>query len=306
MTNNAIKTFRRFIARWLYYFFIWLFRVTPYRVIKIISNGILVAGYTLLIRLRRNAMETLTIALGKEKSQAELKRICKECFYNFGSGLIEIGVFIARPHLIVEKVHFDGDSKKHLDAALREGNGVLGVSAHLGNFPLMLLYLAQKGYPINAVIRPSRDETVEEDFQEARSKLGLKTIHSYPRETCVSESIRCLRAQELLIMLMDQNTGSKSGTVVDFFGQKTGAPSGPVIFAMRTGCAILPIFTMRDREDTHKIIALPHFYLEKKSTDEETIQFNVQKLTSIIESQIRVDLKEWGWMHRRWKSRPKS
>jgi len=167
--------------------------------------------------------------------------------------------------------------------------------------------LAQMCYPTNAIIRPSRDEIVEKDFLAARSRLGLKTVHSYPREACVSQSLKALRDKELLVVLLDQNTGSKSGVYVDFFGQKAGTATGPIIFAMRTGAPLLPIFTLRNGDtDTHSLMIEKPFHLEQKATDEETIQHNVQKLTNIIERYIRKYPHEWGWMHRRWKSRPQS
>lgn len=303
MNKDLNKRFKRALGRYAYYSFTWLFSVLPYTVIKKMSNVLLKIAYRVLRRMRKIAMETLTIALGKEKTKEELEQICQECFYNAGRCAIEIGVYNTRPKLLLSKLRFDGDSQANLDAALKEGKGVLGISAHFGNFPLMLLYLAQRGYPTNAIIRPSRDEKIEVHFQEARSRLGLKTIHSYPREACVRQSIKALRSQELLVVLLDQNTGSKSGVFVDFFGKKAGTSTGPIIFAMRTGSPILPIFTIRDGEDSHRIVIEPHFYLEQKATDEETIQYNVQKITNIIERYIRTYPKEWGWMHKRFKSK---
>ena len=307
MFKDVKKKIERTFVRWFFYFFSWLFKTLPYPVIKAISGGLLATVYFVLRRMRKVAMNTLEIAFGKEKSQAELKKICKDCFYNAGHGVIELGVFMARPSLIKETFSFEGNSRENLDAAFKEGHGVIGISAHFGNFPLMLLYLAQMGYPINAIIRPSRDEIIEKDFQAARSRLGLKTVHSYPREACVAQSLKVLRDKELLVVLMDQNTGSKSGVYVDFFGQKAGTATGPIIFAMRTGAPLLPIFTLRNgKSDRHTLVIEKHFYLEQKATDEETIQYNVQKLTNIIEGYIRKYPPEWGWMHRRWKSRPKS
>jgi Kdo2-lipid IVA lauroyltransferase/acyltransferase len=307
MFKDAKKKFERSLVRWAYYFFSWLFKVLPYPVIKAMTGGLLVVMYFLLGRMRRAAMSTLEIAFGKEKSQEELNKICKDCFYNVGRGAIELGAFTARPVLIKETFSFDGNSRANLDAAFKENKGVIGISAHFGNFPMMLLYLAQMGFPTNAIIRPSRDEMIEKDFQAARSRLGLKTVHSYPRETCVLQSLKALRDKELLVVLMDQNTGSKSGVYVDFFGQKAGTATGPIIFAMRTGAPLLPIFTLRQGDsDVHTLVIEKHFYLEQKATDEETIQYNVQKLTNIIEGYIRKYPHEWGWMHRRWKSRPES
>ena len=307
MLKNMKKKINRALARWAFHFFFWLFRVMPYPAIKAMTSGLLALAYFLLRRMRGIAMSTLSIAFGKEKSQAELEKICKDCFYNAGRGVIEVGVFAARPALIKEKFFFEGNSRENLDAAFKEGKGVIGISAHFGNFPLMLLFLAQMGYPTNAIIRPSRDETVEKSFQAARSRLGLKTVHSYPRETCAARSLKVLRDKELLVILLDQNTGSKSGIYVDFFGQKSGTATGPIIFAMRTGAPLLPIFTLRRGDsDTHTLVVEKHFYLEQKASDEETIQYNVQKLTNIIEGYIRKYPAEWGWMHRRWKSRPQS
>ena len=307
MATDAKKTIERALVRRAYYFFTWLFSVLPYPVIKAISGGLLTVTYFLLRRMRRAAMSTLEIAFGKEKSQEELRKICKDCFYNAGRGIIELGAFTARPALIKESFTFEGNSRENLEAALKEGHGVIGISAHFGNFPMMLLYLAQMGYPTNAIIRPSRDEIIEKDFQASRSSLGLKTVHSYPREACVTQSLKALRDKELLVVLLDQNTGSKSGVYVDFFGQKAGTATGPIIFAMRTGAPILPIFTLRKGDsDFHTLVIEKHFYLEQKATDEETIQYNVQKLTNIIEGYIRKYPHEWGWMHRRWKSRPRS
>lgn len=303
MASDLNKRIKRAIGRLAYFVFTGLFRVLPYPVIKGMTNLLLSIGYRVLRRMRKTAMETLTIALGKEKSTQELEQICKECFYNAGKCAIEIGVYNTRPKLLMSKLCLEEDSQKNLEAALKEGKGVLGISAHFGNFPLMLLYLAQRGYPTNAIIRPSRDEKIEVHFQRARARLGLKTIHSYPRETCVRESIKCLRNKELLVVLLDQNTGSKSGVFVDFFGQKAGTATGPIIFALRTGSPILPIFTIRDGEDSHRILIEPHFYLEAKETDEATIQHNVQKITNIIERYIRAYPKEWGWMHKRFKSK---
>ena len=307
MVSDVKKKFERTIVRWAFYFFSWLFRVLPYAAIKAISGGLLTIVYIVLRRMRRAAMSTLEIAFGREKSQEELRKICKDCFYNAGRGAIEIGAFTERPSLIKDKFTFEGESRENLDAAFKEGHGVIGISAHFGNFPLMLLYLAQMGYPTNAIIRPSRDEIIEKDFQASRSRLGLKTVHSYPREACVAQSLKVLRDKELLVVLLDQNTGSKSGVYVDFFGQKAGTATGPIIFAMRTGAPLLPIFTLRQGDsDRHKLVIEKHFYLEQKATDEETIQYNVQKLTNIIEKYIRKYPHEWGWMHRRWKSRPQS
>jgi Lauroyl/myristoyl acyltransferase len=89
-----------------------------------------------------------------------------------------------------------------------------------------------------------------------------------------------------------------------FFGTKAATATGPVVFAMRTKAPILPMFIVRQKDDTHKIIIEPPLYIEEKEDYKETLIYNVARITKIIENYIRKYPQEWGWIHRRWKSRP--
>ncbi len=306
MSKNLKRQFKMAMARFAFYFFTGLFNLLPYFLVRLIAKVLLPVAFWMLKRMRKHAAESLQIALGKEKSEQELRDICKKCFYNLGQGFVELAYCIYHPKMITTNMRFAGDSQKNLDAALKEGKGIVAFTAHFGNFSLMFSYLAQMGYPTNAIMRPSRDEKLEKPLNDLRTKVGIKTILTVPRTVCVSQTIRALRNNEIVIIPMDQNNGSKAGVFVEFFGRPAGTASGPVIFAMRTGSPILPIFTVRTGEDTHEVIVEPHFYLENQGSDEETIQFNIQKITSIIERYIRKYPQEWGWMHRRWKSQPKA
>ena len=66
-------------------------------------------------------------------------------------------------------------------------------------------------------------------------------MHIYPREDCVTQSLKALRDKELLVVLLDQNTGGKSGVYVDFFGQKAGQPRADY-FCHAHGGAIITDF----------------------------------------------------------------
>ncbi len=306
MSKDLNKKIKRALTRFSFHFFMFFFKIFPYWFISAISNGLLAITYLILKRMRKVAMETLNIALGKEKSQEELKSICKQCFYNLGKGFIELGFFVTHSVMITQKMTFAKNSRENLEAALKEGKGTIAVTAHFGNFSLMFACLSQMGYATNAIMRPSRDLKLEKPLEDLRNGVGLKTIYTVPRIQCVGQTLRALRANEIVFIPMDQNNGSKAGVFVDFFGKSAGTASGPAIFAMRTGSVILPIFTIRTGQDTHEIVVEPHFYLEQKATDEETVQYNIQKITSIIEGYIRKYPQEWGWMHRRWKSQVKS
>ncbi len=302
MASEKIKTIKRTLARYGLYSSTWLLTRLPYGFVRVVTHFFIAVGYRLTIRQRRIAWESLNIAFGNTKSDTEKKWIMKKCFENLGKGMIELIYFMAHPEMIKERVFFEG--KENLDKAFGLGRGVIGISAHFGNFPLMLLRMAQEGYDTSAIIRPTHDKEIEEYFQRMRTQLGLKTIYSHPRSVCVNTSLKKLRENAFLFIPLDQNFGSGRGVFVDFFGQKAATATGPVVFARRTKAPVIPIFTVRQKDDTHKIIIEEPVELELDNSEEALVR-DVGQITKIIERYIRQYPEEWGWMHRRWKSRPK-
>jgi KDO2-lipid IV(A) lauroyltransferase len=120
----------------------------------------------------------------------------------------------------------------------------------------------------------------------------------------VANSLKELRDNGLLFIPIDQNFGSGGGVYVDFFGQKAATATGPAVFAMRTGAVIVPMFIVRQNNDTHKIIVEPPVTLQEGHDEKESVTATMARITELIEKYIRQYPHEWAWMHRRWKSRP--
>ncbi|MBU1726659.1 MAG: lysophospholipid acyltransferase family protein [Candidatus Omnitrophica bacterium] len=300
------KQIRKNFSRWAGWFGInfcsLIIRVIPSRYLYSFACAISSIGYKLASSQRKVGLESLRIAFGNEKSQDELGKIAKDSFTNMSKSAIELIFLIDKPAQLKDRIKISG--KENLDQALSKGKGVILVSAHFGNFPLLLARLSQEGYKSSGIMRPMRDPRVEKMFFDKRMKYGVRTIYSQPRNTCVNETIEALRKNELVFIPIDQNFGT-AGVFVDFFGRKAATATGPVIFAQRTKAALLPCFIIRQPDDTHKIVFEKPIDLKEAKTPEETILVNIQKLTDIIELYIRKFPAEWGWVHRRWKTKPK-
>jgi KDO2-lipid IV(A) lauroyltransferase len=299
------KKIRKGISR----FFSWLglnfcsltIKIIPGGYLYSFAKGISYLGYLIAAKQRKIALESLSIAFGKEKTRQEIERIARDCFIFMAKSGFELMYLMDRPLLLKKRVQIIG--KENLDNALAKGKGVILVSAHFGNFPLLLSRLSLEGYRVAGIMRPMRDSRVEKMFLEKRKRYKIKTIYSQPRNTCVSNTIESLRNNEIVFIPIDQNFGT-GGVFVDFFGRKAATATGPVIFAQRTKASLLPCFIIRQPDDCQKVVFEPDLNLEEAKSPQETILINIQRLTDIIESYIRNYPAEWGWIHRRWKSKP--
>lgn len=279
----------------------WIIARIPYSVYKFLSSFFYLIGHAAMLNKRKIAFQSLNVAYAKEKTQDEINEIANKCFNNFGRGMIELTYLIDRPELIKEKVKIIG--KENLDQVLSQGNGAILVSAHYGSFILMYLRMVLAGYETNVIMRRTRDTEWEKYISKFRDERGIKTIYDLPARQCVTGCIRALRKNELLFILNDQNYGSDGRIFVDFFGKKAATAAGPIVFSNRTKAPILPIFILRNEDGENVIHISPAISLEHRESADEEMAVNVQKITKIIEDQIRESPEEWGgWMHKRWKS----
>lgn len=283
--NLCSLTVRMLPARWLYSF----------------ARFISLLGYRFAFKQKKIALESLKVAFGQEKSRQEIVAIAKDCFNQMANSAVELLYLMGRPQILKIRVRFKNED--YLKAALDKGKGVILVSAHFGNFPLLLARLRLEGYPVAGIMRPMRNLLVERIFMRQRNRLGIKTIYSQPRSVCVESTIKSLRNNEIVFIPLDQNFGT-GGVFVDFFGRKAATATGPVVLAQRTKASIVPCFIVREQDNTHTIIFEPEIKLQIKENSQSTILANVQVLTEIIEDYIRKYPAQWGWIHRRWKSSP--
>ena len=302
MLKKITKFFRR-TSGWLGLIFCSLIiKVIPQKVLYVFADLVTYLGYYLAGRQRRIAKESLSIAFGKEKTPSEIKRIIKTSFKYMAEEGLELMFLLERPTLIKEMACFE--NLENLKLCLSKGRGVIILTAHFGNFPLMMARLSIEGYPVYGIMRRMRDKKVEKIFSQKRKVLGINTIYSQPRSTCIEESLKVLKQGGLLFIQLDQNFGTR-GVFVDFFGKKAATATGPVVLALRTKAAILPCFILHKSRGAYRIVFEPEYNIRLAKTLDETILLNIQALTGIIESYIRRYPEEWSWIHRRWKSRPK-
>lgn len=301
-SKKVRKSFGRFLGWFGLNLSSLIVKFIPARYLYEFANGLSNIGYRFAKKQRKIALDSLSIAFGDTLPRERLEQIAKDSFTLMAKSAVELLFLMDRPELLKKRVHIEG--LENLDQALARGKGVILVSAHFGNFPLLMSKIALSGYDISGIMRPMHDLRVEKIFVKKRDRLNVKTIYSQPRNVCVNKTIEVLRNNGIVFIPIDQNFGT-GGVFVDFFGRKAATATGPVVLAQRTGATLLPCFIIRRKDDTHELIFEPPMVLEEGRNSQGTVLINIQKLTNVIESYIRRYPADWGWIHRRWKSKMK-
>ena len=154
-------------------------------------------AFPLLRGWRRVAFANLNLAFGEEKNKEEIHWICRELFKNIGRDMLEIyRCPDFKDSYFKTLVRFEGT--EHLNHALNQGKGVIALSAHLGNFPLMGARLAAEGYPSSVVTRDPENPKIARAMTSLRDAVGLETIPGEPRMACVSRCFKALKENRIL------------------------------------------------------------------------------------------------------------
>jgi KDO2-lipid IV(A) lauroyltransferase len=194
---------------------------------------------------------------------------------------------------------FEEGSRERLDDAMREGQGVLFASAHLGPWEQVAGSLVHHGFPLTTLARESYDPRFMKLYAKLRGGRGVKAIYR-GSPTAALKIVRTLRRGELLGAPMDLRSRVPS-TLTPFLGDPAPTPIGPARLALRAGAAVV-VGTVVPSSGSPGSLAIRvtrvgTLDLHADGKGEETL---TRRLNDEISSRIRAFPEGWVWMHPRW------
>lgn len=253
-------------------------------------------------RLRKTALTNARVVFGASLPETQRERLVKASLKHLCANMEEMLYcstasvardFFAR-NIVVE-------GKEYLDAALQEGKGVLAISVHLGNFPLIPAKLASLGYACSMIYKDTENIYLRERFRRWVRTLEIKTIPAKPRWLCARESLRDLRKNRIIVLEVDQTPRRRYAVEAEFFGRLVPTFSGPVVLAGKTGAAVVPLFIHRNDNGSETISILPTLSLRHSGNPERDVVENLSAINSICETWIKMYPEQWWWVHRRFR-----
>jgi KDO2-lipid IV(A) lauroyltransferase len=274
--------------------------VLPRPLAVAVGQGIGRIAYSLGGKLRRTGERNLELAL-PHLGEDERETILRGCFANLGRLL---GEFSHLPRATPESLRriIECEGLENLEAARREGRGVILFTGHLGAWELSSFALSAFGYPMSFLARRIDNPKVESLIDRTRTRFGNRSID---KRSAARPILRTLRAGGTVGILVDLNTHPHEAVFVDFFGIPASTTSGLATLALRTGSKVLPVFIPWDEARRRFVLRVDPPLKIKPSGDEAT---DVRQLTALftytIESYVRRFPGQWLWIHRRWNTRP--
>ncbi len=235
------------------------------------------------------------IMTGMECSRDEAERILQRVYQNIGMSAMEM---LYMPRLVREKNHINDyvriEHPEYLEAAYAEGRGIVGLTAHMGNWEWLGAGLALHGYPTSAIGKKQSDDALMRIINDYRAQAGQ---HIYLTGTGGYEMIaaaRSMKKNHILGFLSDKD-GGKAGVPVWFMNRIFSFPQGPAVFAKKFKAPILPIFITRDEDGRHTIRMGKPFHFEPMEDKDEELIHNSQKMAAIMEDFIKAHPYDWMW-----------
>jgi KDO2-lipid IV(A) lauroyltransferase len=259
-----------------------------------------VLGYLIyyIFPIRKSVMiKNLNIAFGKHMNDKEIKRIALRCYIHLIGNIIE---FCRLPVSLKKKeINIDVNGDSNLRDALKKDKGVLILTAHVGNWDLLCCAYASRGLKLNVVTKSAKINGINRFWHKQRELFGVKQIEMRGAAPAI---FRALRRGEVVAITLDQHRPPGKGIMVDFFG--TPASTSPALadIALRTGCPVIPAFSLRQSDGRHIIwIGEPIQSINNGEGLDDLIRRNTELYNKLIERFIMKQPEQWLWIHRRWK-----
>ena len=251
------------------------------------------------IRIRKNvALKNLQASFGDEKSSHELNSIVHQNYRHFGRVLMEF----ARIPLLKRATILDQIPVHNIQLvteAISQGNGLMILSGHFGNWEYMAAALANVGTDLYCVFKEQKNLAVDNIIKQFRMNVGLRPFKV--KGGAAKGILKALKQKNAVLILSDQDAGRK-GEMIEFLGRPASTARGSALIAIKYRVPVIMALGVREN-DGHIRVHLEKFPGVDKfpDNDEGVKQFLIQ-YNKILEKYIRKYPEQWFWLHRRWKT----
>jgi KDO2-lipid IV(A) lauroyltransferase len=236
--------------------------------------------------------------MGPGPTEEQITAAGREMFASYGRYWAEVFWFRPRrKEWMVEHSSITG--LDDVFAAKEQGRGIIFAVAHMGNWEVAGSLGESLDLPVLSVAENLPNRRITEWFIETRAAFGIEIIIAGSGSTMATLA-RGLKEGGVVALVADRDVTGR-GAEVEFFGETTTMPSGPVSLAIMTGAALFPIGTYFDG-DGHRFAIKPELPIPEGESRSERIQLATQAMAHAFEEIITERPTDWHLFQPNWPS----
>ncbi len=281
------------IAYFLFLAFVTFFRIIPFGVLYIISDGM----YFLLYRIvgyRKYVVRKNIDYVFPEKSIVEKREIERKFYKNLTDLILESlkGYTLSEKEILKR---FSVTNSEILDEYYKQGKSLIMALAHMGNWELATASVVKdfKHKPV-VLYKPLSNKYIDAFIYKQRKRFGLELLAIFNTAAYFSKKREIPKA---FFMVADQYTPSKKRKRALFFGKDTVFLHGPETYSKKYD---LPVIYMEVQKVKRGHYLATLSVLEENPTKLKEAELT-QKYALRLEESIRKYPDTWMWSHKRWK-----
>lgn len=245
------------------------------------------------------ARRNLAVILGEPEDAPEVRRLAFEMVASHFRAWVDFLHFATRPPEDAARLVEGVIGYSRIVEGRLTGKGVLLLTAHLGNWEVGGLMLAQVKQPIHVVLVPDIFPGVERERRRLHARSGVTEIrvdHSFVPTLAV---LRALGENGIVAMQGDRDFDN-TGIAVPFFGREAFFPRGPFRVAMASGAVVLPAFIVGLPDGRYRAIVEEPLPIATEGERDAALRKNVLAYVAILERYVRQYPEQWYCFYPFW------
>ena len=275
--------------------FIYLISVLPFPVLFLLSDFLYFLIYYVAGYRKKVVLENLRNAF-PEKSDKEIKRICKDFFQYLCDLMLEtLKMLTISTNGILEHCKFAPGSKEVFDKLADENKSLILVMGHVGNWEW-------SGHPFSLLLRhqlyvlyhPLANKYFDRLMYHIRTQNGTKMM---PMRNAYKEMLLHKNELTATAFIADQTPQPNNAYWIKFLNQDTPVFKGTEVIAKKMNLAVVYACVKRVKRG--------YYEMHAELLTEDPASLPDGKLsemhTTRLEQDILAQPETWLWSHRRWK-----
>lgn len=228
-------------------------------------------------------------------SEAQIRELNIASFKSLGISVFEIALaWWGNREFMRSICQIEG--KEHLDKALANGKGVILLTGHFTTLEIgaMLVGLYTK---LNGVYKKAHNPMFNAFMTHYRSTYGEELIENKN----IRAMIRGLRKGRATWFAPDQDFAEQDIVFTPFLGGMASTLTATARLAEMTGAEVVPFYPVRlNKGKGYKLVIMPAL----EGFPSNAIEQDSARINHAIEQMVYANPKQYGWVHKRFKTRP--